>query len=468
MPLTTTASTPPPAALPLRRRARAAWALLRGARLDPTLDAFLGDRADGQARSDAWGLTSGTLGPEPLAPHDLPWASRQANLADAFSAWRTNPLARRIVALTTDYVLGHGAVVDSARRDVARWVRAFWHHRQNQMTRRLPLMLDEQTRAGELFVVLHRNPVDGLSYVRHIPAASVPAVRWRAGDYEQLTEIGERAAGEVGLRWWPVFQPDAPEATASAPAVVLHFPVNRPVGAARGEGDLDPILYWLQQYSAWLDGRAQLNQAKSSFYYDVEVAGTPQDVQDARARYRHPPAKGSVVVHSQAEKHTVQKPNIGADDAEADGRALRLMVAAGAHIPLHFLSEVMAGTTLGSSVQMNEPAYRHYAARQAQAAEMLRALLGSAYQRAAELGHARPHADLKLSVALPEIQRDDNQPLAEAARDIAQAFATMKAAGLDRDGRAVRLIYKFAGELLSEAEVEEIVAGAEGRGASGA
>lgn len=437
---------------PFHARLAAAWRLLVRNRLDDSLRDFLADEADGASRSDAWGLL-----PDTHAPNDLPWAARQANLADAFSAWRTNPLARRIVALTTDYVLGDGITVDSQRRDVARWVRAFWHHRQNQMPQRLPRMLAEQALAGELFVVLHRNPVDGLSYVRHLPAGSVPAVKWRPGDYEQLTEIGERVQGELGLKWWPVYQPDQPEATAAAPAVVVHFPINRPIGATRGEGDLDAVLYWLQQYSAWLDGRSQLNAAKSAFYYDVEVDGTPQDVEDARRRYRQPPAKGSVVVHSRAEKHTVQKPNIGADDAEADGRALRLMVATGAHLPLHFLAEVMAGTTLGSSVQMNEPTFRHYAARQAQAAEMITTLLTVAYQRAAELGQARPYADLKLRLGLPEIQRDDNKALAEAARQIAEAFALMKTHSLDRDPRMVRLIYRFAGELLSADEIEEIV-----------
>ena len=41
-------------------------------------------------------------------PSDRPFAERQEQLADALEAWRVNALARRIVGLTTDYVVGSG------------------------------------------------------------------------------------------------------------------------------------------------------------------------------------------------------------------------------------------------------------------------------------------------------------------------------------------------------------------------
>jgi len=45
---------------------------------------------------------------------DEDWTQHKENLDDALEAWRTNPLARRIVALTTDYVIGSGVYVTSA------------------------------------------------------------------------------------------------------------------------------------------------------------------------------------------------------------------------------------------------------------------------------------------------------------------------------------------------------------------
>ena len=423
--------------------------------LDKTLRDFLGDTSTGQNRSDSWNLIS-----DNRAPNDLPWATRQRNLSDAFVAWRTNPLARRIVALTTDYCIGDGVHVDSPDAGVADFIGRFWAHRKNKMLTRLPLMLDEQSRAGELFTVLHRNPMDGLSYVRHLPASCIEAVEWRAGDYEQLTRVWERVPGQMELRGWNVYQPDEPEATADQSVVVLHQPINRPVGATRGEGDLDAILYWLQQYSDWLDGRVKVNKAKSDFYYDISVddTGNPNALNDAKKSYRDTPASGKPVVHSAKETHKVNQPRIDAGEASGDGQAVRLMVATGAHIPLHFLSEVMSGSALASTADMNEPTFRHYEGRQVNTRAWLIDLIQVAYRRAAEVGAVPVLDEIPVIVEMPEVQRDDNGKLATAARDVAQAFATVKLNGLVADRRVLKLIYKFAGELLTEDDLDQIIA----------
>ena len=57
-----------------------------------------------------WSQISGALG-----PHDVDWHERQGQLKDALEAWRENPLAFRVVALKTDYVVGSG-ISGSTRR----------------------------------------------------------------------------------------------------------------------------------------------------------------------------------------------------------------------------------------------------------------------------------------------------------------------------------------------------------------
>jgi hypothetical protein len=42
---------------------------------------------------------------------DADWNDRKDNLDDALDAWRSNPLARRVVSLCTDYVIGQGTEV---------------------------------------------------------------------------------------------------------------------------------------------------------------------------------------------------------------------------------------------------------------------------------------------------------------------------------------------------------------------
>ena len=64
-----------------------------------------------------WSQVAGAVG-----PHDLDWHERQTALKDALQAWRENPLAFRIVSLTTDYVVGSGIRILSG----VPWVQDGW------------------------------------------------------------------------------------------------------------------------------------------------------------------------------------------------------------------------------------------------------------------------------------------------------------------------------------------------------
>ncbi len=398
------------------------------------------------------------IGGSHVGTTDRDWWEHAENLADALEAWRTNPLARQIINLTTSYVVGDGITVSSARAGVDAWLRRFWQHRLNRMDLRLAGMCDELSRSGELFVVLSRNPADGMSYVRFVPASQIDRIETADGDVEWELRYHQVLAGETGGRWWLSWDhPDAP----GADQVMGHFAINRPVGATRGEGDLVPILPWLKRYKVWLEDRLKANKFKTRFYWDVAIEGQEADIATARARYAHPPEDGSIIVHSTRETWNAVQPRIEAGDAEADGKAVRLMIAAGAGVPLHFLAEGESATR-ATAAEMGDPTFRHYQRRQLAFCAMLVELAWRAYDRAVQIGRARPYGDDPLIRATaPDIVEQDNRMLAESARTIVEAFALMKAQGWIDDARAVRLAFKFAGEVLSEDEVRQIVEAAQ-------
>ena len=388
---------------------------------------------------------------------DKPWPARREDLSNALAAYRTNPLARRIVNLTRDHVWGRGIRPLSKNKIVQRWLDRFWDHELNYMDERMPVWIDALTLDGELFPTFHFNEVDGMTFLRAIPAIQIKAIEWKSNDYEQITRFGQEVPGQVELQWWPaVTQADPKESS------MWQYAINRVLGAVRGGGDLDPALPWLAYYSDWLEDRVERNAVLSKFYYDVTVENVA-DVADAQKRYASPPADGTVVVHSAAEKHDIKKPPIAADDAKADGLALRLMIASGGNVPIHWLSDPGEGNSEATAAQMNDVSYRHYATRQAFVRRRIKSLCTLAYQRAAAAGAVRLFNDPQIAASVSDITSDDNQKLANAARTIAEALAKMIEAGLDTDHRLVRLIYKFAGEDLDEADIAEIVAKAKAR-----
>ena len=188
-------------------------------------------------------------------PADRPWHERSNDLDDALEAWRKNFLVRRIVALTRSYVIASGITVSSKLPQVDEFIRTFWNHPQNKMTRRLGPMCDELTRAGEIFPVLFTNRSDGISYVRFVPASQIREIETDTEDYETEIKYGQMQKITTELKWWNgpghkrAYKRSRGGAGGTFTPLMLHFTVNCPLGATRGEGDLGPILPWAKRYA---------------------------------------------------------------------------------------------------------------------------------------------------------------------------------------------------------------------------
>jgi len=413
-------------------------------------------RVDDSPGWEAWGSRG---------PADRPWAEQQENLSDALAAWRDNFLVRRIVTLTRSYVVSSGVAVSSDVVRVDRFVRAFWEHRQNQMARRLGAWCDELTRAGELFVTLHTNPVDGMSYVRAVPASHVPVIETAENDYEVELRYGERVWGQIEPKMWlSSLHPGAfdPDAAGRLPPVMVHLAVNRPVGATRGIGDLDPVLPWARRYSEWLKDRVRLNRVRTrQALVEIEVADEMVE-EKQRQLAKANPLEAGMYVHGPGEKVVVHDLKIGAGDVADDGKALRLAAATGANVGLHYLGEGES-INYATAREMGEPTARFYSERQATLCWLVCDLVRVAFERAAAMGRATlPRGgDLRLSAGVAEVSRADNESLARSAALIVRWLLALKEQGWIDDETAVAMAFKFAGEPLGADRVRQIL-GTEG------
>jgi hypothetical protein len=386
-------------------------------------------------------------------PADRPWHDVAQDLDDALEAWRRNFLIRQIVRLTTAYVVGDGITIRANNKHATTFVHTFWHHPQNNIPRRLAAWCDELTRTGELFIALFPNPIDGMSYVRAIPARQIHKVETDPEDYERETAYYENAHGwEIEPKRWASIH----TAHAIEPCM-LHYTINKPVGATRGEGDLTPLLPWARRYTEWLKDRVRFNKLRT------EMATAWIKIQDEtkldakRRQYAaNPPTGGSVFVTGPGEDLSFPSSRIDAGDASPDGLAIRLAVAAGANIPLHFLAEGSSATR-STAQEMSDPTRRHYRMRQLDFAGILSDLAQQAYTRRGKiLGHTRT-IDIRPIADMPDVSREDNQALALAAHNIVRAFAIMKEYAWIDDQTATELSFKFAGEILTDEQLTRIL-----------
>jgi hypothetical protein len=382
---------------------------------------------------------------------------REEVLRQALEAWRVNPLARRIVELTGQYVVGGGIGIDCPHAGTLAFLRAFWTHRLNRMDQRVFELCDELSRSGELFLLLSTDE-SGMSYVRAIPALAVSEIETAGNDGEQaLRFVSREGEGQS----WAAYQPLYDDGRAP---VMLHYTVNRPVGALRGESDLAPLLRWLSRYAAWLEDRARLNRFRFAFLYSVTLRGSDEAMRRRRQAElaAHPPAPGSVLVKDESEAWEVLNPKLEAGDAGEDGLSLKKMISAGAGVPLHFLAEPESSTRTTAD-SAGGPTFRRFEQRQEYFTWMLGDLLRAVTRRAALAGRAvDPEAEIRVTAA--DVSARDNAALAVACSTAVTAFCGLRDRGLIDDGELLRLAYRFAGEVV---DVEGMLARGRAAGPTG-
>ena len=239
---------------------------------------------------------------------------------------------------------------------------------------------------------------------------------------------------------------------------MLHYAVNRPVGCIRGQADLTALLPWLRRYKEWLEDRVRVNRYKNAFLWHVKLDGAgPGDIESKQAQYAQPPSPGSVIVTDETEQWTPVQPHIQAEDVKDDGKALRLMIAAGAGIPLHYLGEGESATR-STAQEMAGPTIRHYEHRQKFFCDLVMDVVEKAAYRARAAGRMHhPRGGLQLTTTVSDLREEDSLKVARAAKEIITYLREMKALGWITDRKAMELAYKFAGEVIDvEAMLREL------------
>jgi len=367
---------------------------------------------------------------------------RAAILSQAITAWRSNPIGRRIIEITTEFVLGDGFSFTAAR-NAEKVLRAFWNHPLNNLEAQLPEWADEAWRTGDLFLLVSIDP-GGTAYVRALPSESIGIIETAENDYRQETQYKRDSLDEHP---WPAFDPNGEQAT-----FVLHFPLNRAVGASFGESDLTPVLYYLGLYRQWLEDRAKLNTFRQMFSFVLQRPFASQPDKEAYLRNfiaKLPKESGGVVALEPEECLSTVNPNLASFEAEADGLALKRMIAAGAGLPMHYLAEPESSTRTTAEAA-DAPTFKRFKRRQQYLVNAVQTLLTTVLCIRRK-GRPDLPAQADIHILAPDITEKDNASLAIAVQRIVTAFAPLYNAKLIEPKEFVRLVYRFVAETMPEA-----------------
>ncbi|GAC1473759.1 MAG: hypothetical protein PVSMB5_25470 [Ktedonobacteraceae bacterium] len=370
-----------------------------------------------------------------------------------YEAYNANPLAFSIIELTTSFVLGEGLTLTARDTRVQQVLDEFWQHSENRMEERIYSLCTELSLYGEQFIHFFVNKYDGSVTIRQIDPSLIDQVETDPEDIEKPLRYHRRPVGQVTSATTGdplVSDPGKPADTQgqwfAAGSEVVHIAINKVSNAKRGKSDLATLLPWLRRYKDWLTDRVRINKFKTAFLWDVSLLGADKKTIDRKKmEYSSPPEPGSVIIHNEAEKWSAVEPHIQANDASADGRAIKLMVAVGASLPEHYLADGDNGNR-ATAAEMSLPTLLKFKRRQRVVKHMLRLILDRVVREAQRAGRLEAHVDASYDITFPEIDSGEHQTLAHSAYYLVQALTSAKAQGWISDETAMSMLFKFAGE----------------------
>lgn len=365
-----------------------------------------------------------------------------------YEAYNSNPLANAIVELGVNFVLGDGLQIDAAHPKVQKLIDRFWNDPDNHMALRQYDIATELSLYGEIFIRIFVNPYDGRLKIGMVDPSLIDEIECDPENIERQIRCRVRGVRdeEWGVRGTDSSSPDSSHLTPhtswlTMPDQVMHFTVNKVSNAKRGKSDLATLLPWLRRYKDWLIDRVRINKYKAAYLWDVTLSGGNRQMIEAKMmEYARPPEPGSVLVHNESEQWKAVQPAIDAGSVAADGQAIKMMVAIGAGIPEHYLSEG-GDVNRATAAEMSLPVLKKYQRRQDVIRHILTALLDRAIEEARAAGTLPRTIDTAYSITFPDLKAENTRDVGTAAWHMSQALTGAISLGIISHETAGKLFF---------------------------
>ena len=269
---------------------------------------------------------------------DLSPIVQERALTLAYWLWDTNPMAKRIIELVKDFVVGEGITVqassedDSEREDIQAVIDDFWDDPLNQMDIKLHQKVQELGLYGEQCYPVFVNPINGKVRLGYIDPGHIKDVIHHPENAEQAIAVVVKSKDSLGVTdsWYKVLQVNEDATSGSYGRITASidgdgkptdtfevggdthtfagycfwFAINKVSNARRGRSDLLTLADWIDGYDQLLFNEIDRSLLLKAFLWDVTVEGaTPAEILDI-AKKSAPPKPDTVRYHN--EKYTWQ------------------------------------------------------------------------------------------------------------------------------------------------------------------
>jgi hypothetical protein len=289
-----------------------------------------------------------------------------------------NLLAKRLIRLRVNYVIGNGLSVISERPEIAIAIGRWWSDPYNNWAKRLaPRLFDLYTR-GEW---LHRPLIDSAGFVRigDIDTDVIADVLMDERDHGVVDAVVIREIQD-GIRTYknktvPVIRQRLDEDNnldKEPSGDLFYFAINRASTQTRGSSELTSLLDYLEAFDKAFYARIDMVRALSSVYFDLEIEGMSEEGMRnyAGQNKQLPPKPGTVWTHSPTMQMKPMTPDFRSSDMEKEMKLFQSLITGSDGWPgMLFDDAGGAGRAVGS--EMVDSAMRNVVALQQEIDPML-------------------------------------------------------------------------------------------------
>jgi hypothetical protein len=361
----------------------------------------------------------------------------------AYYLYLVNPLARRIVEYTKNYVVGDGVTARAADPAVNAVIQRFWNDPVNRMDFMLPESVRELSVFGEQCWLVAVNPVNGQVRLGYLDPSEIEAIEWgemSMGDSSIDSEMVVSAPVAVlrksrdnkPPRRFRIIRVDEDPASPTFGRLTgecFYFAVNKARNASRGISDLFAISDYLDGYDKMLFGLIDRVGFSNAFIWDVLMKGATEDKIQEWLKEQKPPRPGSVRVHNEQVEWKAVSPTLNAGDFNEAARTIKNMNLAGAGFPEHWFAEG-GNVNRASALEMGEPTLKNLIERQGLVTFMVRQAVEFAIDQAVSAGALRDDVDRSFDVKMPQLSVRDMTKAASAVAQVASAVVSLRQAEL--------------------------------------
>ncbi len=436
---------------------------------------------------------------------DLNPITQERARAIAFWLYDSNPLAKRVLELTRDFLVGDGVGVaaqgedEEARKAIQEVIDRFWGDPINLMDLKLFSKVLELGLWGEQCYSVTVNPVDGHVRLGYVDPGLIADVLLDPKDGETPREVVlTGVAAESGKRLKVISFCDDPNSpwfgrlmgvATDRDGTVLDTwqdrnsagePVGEPVGEAkpylgacflfrinavsnarRGRSDLLSLADWIDAYDQVLFNEVDRAILMKSFIWDVAIEGDEKAVLDAQARYQNPPKPGSLRIHNTKEKWEAVNPEIKSYETKAGADLLLGYISTGSGHPKTWLSGT-DDVNRATATELSEPAFKRLSARQRYVRYMIEQIVSFVLDQAEmkgkigkrEVAFGLAPAAWSFSVTMPEIRSKDMKLAADTFNAAMQALASALVEELVDKETAQELVAMLIGQFGVDVDLE--------------